>query len=317
VINADFDFEVKKMQKDCADYLDSVTFFSVLSESLFERGIKVEIEHDFNVTGKTNSPVNPDFAIIENNGIIDILEHKASMSSPRNALSEIRKAHSNYSRLDYNGSPCTPKITILYPLNDKDVIDEIRGETPPEISLCSFDSKSDDGIITFNLEGDICCKKAKELINGNSIRFRATKYSNYKYIRHNAPTVYNAIIVWGLLYSFLDVRSARTNQQEVSRKVLIERGENYYQPWIRNNKQIRTDRINDGLQFLAKIKFIKVIDGDTILVLLNRGTKAGDLTDYFIRKYVEDKLQQTQRKSKRYKKGEKVLEEEPSLDQWL
>jgi len=278
---------VDKILKDCDDYTDSVTFFSVFKDEMDKAKLSCEVEHDFKISGSKRENRNPDFAIMKGNDIIDVIEHKASISSPQNALEEFTDAEKQYRILDYNGVVSKPSITVLYPEWSRIHVDKVRDKVPSDVSLCAFDQTSADDVITFKLEGDGCCDDVKEILDGNSIRFKATAYSKYKFIRRDPPIPYTAFQIWGLLYGFLDSKSSDKVEIPVSYKELCRRAEYFFPPWIRNNHQVKSNRMMSALKFLQTTKFVKIAGDDTIVRYSNRGTKSGDLQAYFAKKYAE------------------------------
>ena len=281
---------------ECYQYSNTANLFYVLYQHLKAMGITAEIEHDF--TTPSGGKRNPDFAILDGNTLTDVLEHKASLPTPQHALSEVKRVAIKYKTLVYQGVVSTPKVILLYPREKQGVVDQIDKKIPPAVTLCSFDQASSDTKIWFKLQGPTNSNALKQVIGGQPLDYDpALVRSTYKFIRADPPPTYTAFRVWGIFPTFLDIKSSGARSYLVKRDALIQRMAVFHPPWIRNNNQITSDRVGNALAFLARIDFVDWEPGERdIWVNASRGTRAGDLLQYFSEKW--SKLHQRKRRKR-------------------
>lgn len=270
---------------DCYLYGDTVTFFYVFQNALSDAGLKVEVEHDFDSPSGVKK--SPDFAVLDEDTITDVLDHKASLPTPELAVKDLNRLAEKYRELSHNGVPSSPRISVLYPVGKQGIIDKISKALPANLTLCSFDQTTYDTEIDFKLHGQVNSSELSDVLRGGAVSFEPSIVrSSYKFIRADPPIPYTAFHLWGVFPTFLDIKSSGQKSFVVDRDNLLQRMENFYPPWIRNNKQVNSNRVANALRFLAQIKFVEWAPGDRdVLVYSTRGTRAGDLLQYFAEKW--------------------------------
>ncbi|KAA0006376.1 MAG: hypothetical protein FE045_03320 [Thermoplasmata archaeon] len=281
------DVTIEDVKKAEENYLNTIYIFRTLSE-LFDRNqVNHEIEHDV-MKCTDEPPVTPDFLIFLNGKITDVIEHKSSLnvSYGKEILEEIIE---KYNCLKYNDIEYHPQIICLIPLRSLKIMEEIRNKENIKIWLAGFDIDYDVRKITFEIHDKLQNKKIEEILN-MVIPFDPIEYSEYRFIKAEPkyPT-YTALTLWvNVLLSLQDPYIGKNNFFEVDFKMVSKRARNFFPEWIRNNEQLTNNRIKRGLEFLKKIGFIKW-DGrkDPIVVYYTKGTKVGDLREYFAKKFVE------------------------------
>lgn len=265
----------------CYKYVDTAAFFSVFSEKLSAAEILVEVERDFGTPG--GGIARPDFVILERKKIVDALEHKASLPNPDQALLDLGEVHTKYSKLENEGVNSSPLVTLLYPIEKQDIIDEIAPELSSGLHLCGYDQVTKDTELRFRPKGQVRNERLNQILAGPPIVYQPEIVrSKYKFIRASPPTIYTAFELWRMFPLFQSVRTAHEPSHVVNLEQLTERARVFYPPWIRNNQQINSRRVRRALQFLDSIDFIDWKRGRSdIVVYRNRGRRSGDLLAYF------------------------------------
>lgn len=301
-----------RILQDSYDYSSTVGFFVVLSERLTEKGIGHEVEQDFlTPDGETRTP---DFAILEGNEVLDVLEHKASVSGPKGALDEAKSVAAKYRLLIRSGVKSTPQVTFLYPIKKQEIMDEIEDDLPDELTLCSFDQETSHTELRFKLKGAVKSKPLRALLQGDPITFNPSiSFSKYKYIKAGPPVTYTAADIWTMFPVFRSIQDVGHPSYEVNRDLLIERAKDFYPPWIRNNNQITTGRVDTALEFLDAIDFIDWKPGrPRIIVYTNKGSRSGEVLAYFAHRLAKIRAKQAKRRGRvAYEKGQTTLWDRP------
>ncbi|MFQ5911442.1 MAG: hypothetical protein ACE5IJ_12100, partial [Thermoplasmata archaeon] len=164
---------------------------------------------------------------------------------------------------------------------------EVSSQLPAELTLCSFDQTTRDTELRFKLKGSINHDPLEVILTGSPIVYRPELvHSRHKFVRGDPPTIYTAFEVWLMLPTFQNIRTAHEPSFIVNRQALLERARVFYPPWIRNNMQINANRVNHALSFLNEIDFVDWEPGeDEIVVYSTRGTRSGDLLEYFAERW--------------------------------
>ncbi len=300
--------KIEDIIKSERDYLDTVYVFLSLSESFKNHGIKHEIEHD--IVDCSEKKVRPDFLLFSNGKVTDVLEHKSSLnvSYGKKELQEIEK---KYKCLKINDEKCHPEIIGLIPFQLLRILEEIRDKENIRIFLAGFAVNHDVQKITFETSYSLSNDHLREILT-KITPFKHAEYSMYRFIRAEPKyETYTAFVVWTILQAFNDPYTSREKYFEVSFDNVSERAMSFFPSWIRNNKQLANERIRRGLEFLKKINFIDWEGGKSIIkVYYTRGTRVGDLREYFAKKYVA--LQKKGKGRRKAKSGENM-----SLDKWF
>jgi len=273
--------------RDCHIYQDTVTFFYVLFETLSKAGVVVEIEQDIPVPAGGHRT--PDFAVIDSGRLADVLDHKGSLPEAARTLIELTKMRARYRTFQHNGQNVSPQVTVLYPASKQAIIEDVRTQLPNDLTLCSFDQMTRDTEIKFRLQGPVKAQGLAQVLGTNPIEYRPSYVrSTYKFIKAEAPVVYTAFSVWWLFPSFRDTKTAYQRDYTVERDVLLSRLGKFYPPWIRNNLQLSSSRVNKALEFLSTIKFIDWAPGrNDIIVHSEKGSRSGDLLEYLAERWAK------------------------------
>jgi len=300
--------DIRKAEKD---YLDTVYIFLTLSKLFQEYGISHEIEHD--VINCSDRSVEPDFLLFSNGIITEVLEHKSSLNVSY-GKKELQDIEEKYKCLKTDGKKYHPEVICLVPISLLKILEDIRNNENMKIFLAGFTVNHDVEKIIFETHDDLSNSRLKEILN-EIAPFKHANYSEYRFIKAEPEyEVYTAFTVWMLLITFYDPYIAKDSYFEVNFDNISKRSLEYFPSWIRNNKQLANKRIKRGLEFLRKINFIKWEEGESIIkVYYTRGTKVGDLREYFAKKYVEIYSKRKKKKGRRKLKSGEIL----SLDKWL
>lgn len=276
--------KVEDIIKSERDYLNTVYLFLSLSDALRDHEIRHEIEHG--VKDCSGKKVRPDFLLFSNGEITDVLEHKSSLNLLY-GKKVLRDIEDKYSCLEMNDERFNPEIICLVPLSILKILEEIRDDEDIKIYLTGFVINYDVQKITFETHDDFSNNCLREILS-SIIPFKHAEYSRYRFIRAEPKyETYTAFEVWTILQSFNDPYISRDRYFEVSFDNVSARALDFFPNWIRNNKQLANERIRRGLEFLKKIDFIEWEGGTSVIkVYYTRGTKVGDLREYFAKKYV-------------------------------
>ncbi len=301
-----------RILQDCYDYHFTVGFFVVLTEKLTDLGIRHEVERDFLTSdGETKTP---DFVVFDGDEMTDVLEHKASLSGPKGALDEAKSIAAKYKLLMHEREKSAPQVTLLYPIKKQETMDEVADELPDGLTLCSFDQETSHTELRFKLKGPVRSKPLRLLLQGDPIVFNPSiSLSKYKYIKAGPPVTYTAADVWTLLPIFRGIQDVGRPSFEVDRGLLIERAKSFYPPWIRDNNQVTTARVDDALEFLDLIDFIDWKPGRSkIIIYTNKGSRSGEVLAYFAERMAKIRAKQARRRGRvAYAKGQTSLFDRP------
>jgi hypothetical protein len=297
--------------RDCQRYSDTVALFYILKDALDKAGAKVEVEQD------RKTPVGqvrcPDFLVVDHGDIIDVLEHKGSLTDPAHTLEEFNDVAKKYAEFDTSNGISRPQVTLLYPARQRSVVDRIRTQVDSKLTLCAFDQTSSDTSLSFKLEGKVTSTVLDGVLRGPPIIYEpAIVRSTYKFIRSDPPTAYIASEVWRVFPGMRNVKEADQTTHEVARSVLLTRMKDFYPPWIRGNDQVNSARIDRALTFLHLAKFIDWSPGSNkIRVNSSRGTRSGDLLETFARLYVKMNARRGKKVPRGIPRGQKTLDQFP------
>ncbi len=291
--------KVEDIIKSERDYLDTVYVFLSLSDSFKNYEIHHEIEHD--IMSCSGNKVRPDFLLFSNEEITDVLEHKSSLN-PSYGKKELQDIKNKYNCLEINGKRYNPEIICLVPLPLLRILEEIRDEEGIKIFLAGFVVNYDVQKITFETHDDLSNNHLQEILN-TITPFKHAEYSMYRFIRAEPKyETYTAFVVWTILQSFNDPYISKDNYFEVSFDNVSKRALGFFPSWIRNNRQLANERIRRGLEFLKRIDFVDWEGGRSVIkVYYTRGTRVGDLREYFAKKFVA--LQKKERGRRKPKSG--------------
>jgi hypothetical protein len=292
---------VEKLIKECHIYQDTVTFFSVIYEFGNNNSIPLQIEKEFQ--GMDGNNKTPDFALVQGSHIVDVLEHKGTLSaSPQAAIDEVNEVVAKYSKLKKDDVVSSPNIAFLAPSCADEVVKKIRPEIPSNVTLCCYDQSSVDDEIGFSIIGRSSSRLVDDILSRTPIKFRPSLIrSTYKFIKASPPLIYTAYQLRSQFYIYRDIRSADEDEYRVSRRKLLSDAETFYPPWIRNNHQLNAGRVDDALRFLDQIGYVSWKSGDEILVYPSMGSRSGDQIEYLARKLAaaRTKERKTREKSAR------------------
>ncbi|KAA0001207.1 MAG: hypothetical protein FE046_02475 [Thermoplasmata archaeon] len=301
--------DIENVRKSERDYFDSVHIFLTLSELFREHKIDHQIEQDVKKCSGTS--VTPDFLLFSEEEITDVVEHKSSLNASY-GKEKLREVENKYKCLKANETEYHPEITCLIPIPLLKIIEDIRDKENIKVLLAGFAINHDVEKITFEIHDRLRNNKLEDILN-KVISFKHSDYSEYKFIKAepNYPT-YTAFVLWSsILISFYDPYVTKNNYFEVDFNKVSKRALEFFPSWIRNNKQLSNNRVKIGLRFLKKINFIDWEEGKSIIkVYYTKGTRVGDLREYFAKKYVEI---HKKKKDHRKQKSGKVL----SLDEFF
>lgn len=276
--------EAKSLVRQSQIYADTVCFFQVFSGELKAVGSDCEVEADIDSTDGAKK--RPDFSLTKGSDLSDVVEHKGSLPEARLATKELRAVATKYSKLIHEGKPVSPHITVLYPASRTKVVKAIKPDLPKELTLCEFDQATVDDVLTFKLDGQVNSPVLRKVLSG-PIRYNPTSVrSTYKFIRADPPGIYTSFTIWQMLYPFRGVETSDSESFPVEREALLERVNTFCPPWIRNNLQLRTNRVGQALAFLGRLEFVSLErSGQRIIVHSEKGSRAGDLLRYFAQQW--------------------------------
>lgn len=304
--------EARDVVKECQRYSDTVAFFYVFSKGLVDSGVKVEIEQDRR--SPTGARRVPDFLVIDGSKITDVVEHKGSLTDPEHTLEEFNEVAKKYSRIEGNDGVEEPRVTLLYPLHQKRVVDAVRVRIDSSLNLCGFDQTSKETEVSFALSGNVHSSGVDRVLRGPPLQYDpAIVRSTYKYIRSDPPVAYVASEVWRILPTFKGVKEADLRIYDVSRDLLLERMRQFYPPWIRELQQINSARVDGALLFLNSAGFVQWKPGNRIIrVNSTRGSRSGDHLETFAREFVKHIERRAGRRPMGVAKGQRTLDQFPS-----
>lgn len=272
--------EAKALVRQSQIYADTVCFFQVLQGELQRAGLDCRVEEDFDAVDGAKK--RPDFSVFGASEFTDVLEHKGSLPEPRYAIKELRQVATKYSQLLHDGKKVAPRVTVLYPASRAKVVNAIKSELPEGLTLCEFDQTTADDVLSFRLMGEVRSTVLRKIMAG-PLRYNPTSVrSSYRFIRADPPGIYTAFNTWQMMFSFRGIDTADSDSFPVERDALLERVNTFCPPWIRNNLQLRTQRLSQAITFLGRLEFVSLErSGQRILVHSEKGSRAGDLLRYF------------------------------------
>jgi hypothetical protein len=271
--------------QECYVYENSVAFFVVFHKHLGSLGTRVEVEHDFD--SPTGVKRVPDFAILEGEQIVEVVEHKGSLpSSNEYASKEVNSAAKKYSNLIHEGTSARPRISVVYPIKSQVRINKIRDTVDSTIGLYSFDQSSSETELSFTLDrGPESPLLSRLIADGPIVYDPVLARSRFKYLRAEPPLILVAINLWAVLSTFKTMADVGKASFQVNLNSLREVHAAFYPPWIRNNLQLNSSRLTRALAFLARLEFVEVHRGGSVTVFPERGSRSGELGQYFANKF--------------------------------
>ena len=289
------------VNKADTDYYKTVYLFSTLSDELKKNDIEHKIEHD--ILNCDDKKVNPDFIILSEKKIDDIIEHKADLNASyaKKEIELIIKKYGCVKELIEGKKKFNPELIKLVPINLLKILEQTRDKNSLAILLSGFDVNLDIRKITFETHDELAHPIIEKILN-DIIEFDPKQLTDFKFIKAEPKyvTYCSYTTLWPLLISFNDPNIAIDGYFEVDFDKVSKRASTFFPEWIRNNRQLANARLRRGLTFLNKINFVSWKEGSsTIKVHYTRGTRVGDLKSYFIKKYVEIE-------NKKSKKGKKT-----------
>lgn len=292
---------VEDIKREITLYSKTILFFACFYKHLKSRGIRVEVEQ------KLKNKI-PDFIIYKKNDITTIIEHKASLPyNKEHALKTIREVYNKYSNL----SNINYDIAILCPVTVEKVLKEIKEDILDTIVLI-FDLNQEEGKISISkFVGNINDIKLNEAIDID-ISCNREDFSRFKFIRKPPPNpIYTAYFLWNVVFNAFKEPEYYTEESfEIKYENIVREANTFYPEWIKNKSQVSKGEINKALDFLKKIGFIKWNrEKEKITIFHKRGTRIGDIIEYFAKKYV--KFKEKEVKKSKLKPGQL------SLDRWF
>lgn len=290
---------MERLKQECHVYQDTVTFISVMYEFGVNNSILLEIEKDY--LGLDGNPKTPDISLVEVGSVIDVIEHKGAMSeNPQAAYDEVMGVASKYSQLECEGRVSSPRVALLYPSCSDSVVREIRPGLPENLTLCCFDQSSSDNEISFSIVGKSKSKLVDEIVTRAPIKYNpSTIRSTYKFIKASPPLIYTAYQIRSQFYIYRDIKSTGEDEYQVSRSKLLRDAQTFYPPWIRNNLQLNSSRVDAALEFLDEIDFVSWSGEDDICVYPSKGSRSGDQIDYFAKRLAAIRMKERKKREKR------------------
>jgi hypothetical protein len=275
--------------EECFVYADSVAFFFVFQRHLDSLGLEVEVEHDF-VTPDGRQRV-PDFVTIDGGEIVEVIEHKGSLPWKDFALKELNSVAKKYSEFRVGSRTSRPQVSVVYPSNCGAKVDKIRDGINSELGLYTFDQTTSDTEISFQLQRGPESTTLKRIVAGGAIQYDPIEArSSYKYLRAEPPVPYTAIDLWAVLSTFRGLADSGRESFRVRAEDVRTRHSAYYPPWIRNNLQLNSSRLGRGLRFLSQLGFVESSSGPVLTVFPDRGSRSGELLQYFSNKYASSRV---------------------------
>ena len=287
-----------------AEYYQTVYLFVTIYEILNRKNIKCQIEHD--ITNCSGRIVRPDFLLLSDSNVGEIIEHKASLNASF-AEKELEDIIQKYECVKWEERTYNPQVIGLIPVDLLKIVEKIRDEKNLKIFLSGFAVNLDIYQISFEMHDNPKNSLVSTIFN-DVIEFDPKRLAEFRFIKAEPKYItYTAFFVWTILKMFYDPYIANNNYFEVDFDKVSKRAMDFFPSWIRNNRQLASSRIRRALKFLDKINFVDWKEGNkTIRVYYSRGTKVHEVWAYFREKYVELQKKKKKQKNKKASKTKQL-----------
>ena len=288
-------------------YWNSVLFFAAFFTFCSKNGIPCFIEPKFK--GNDGNPKYPDFAIFKKKVLKIILEHKGSLPKDLDKIYKIvSETKEKYEILEVNSHKISSRVVLLFPKSCEEIIDQIDNKKI-DLEIIVFNLRDEENISFVWFFKKPIRDSLLDQIVSTKIPCNEDDFSKYKFIRKDPHPIYTAWILKNLIFPcFKTPYNYGKEKFRIQLKNIYEQAESFFPPWIGTDiKQITSRRINKALDFLKFVKFIDLdIQSKEVIFYNNRGTRTGDILEYFAKKWLIY-TKKSKKGDKKPKKGQRDL----------
>lgn len=261
-------------------YIDAITVLSSLQDYLRNVGIDSHIEK--RLMKKNGEPKKPDLLILSGNYII--VDHKYTESENEKTLISILEKMREYdSAFMFNNGKTSskeinPEVVMLTPERS---VRHFRGlldcpitwgySLDSEIAIKQMIGAVKDSRVSSLFSPDLTCTVAEEI-------------SKYKFFISHPPLSYTSCEIYHALWTLSPSYQFFAPEFEVKYDDILDVFNTSFPPWICHEaRQLNITRLNDALDFLQKIGWIKWFKAEKLVIVYRKkGRLIADLLSYLI-----------------------------------